>query len=204
MEETTARLRKTFRYPSDDDSDDSLPEVMDEEEQESLIRNLQEENNARNRQYANLLVAFPLTSVLIYLPTLFSRYYTLVSLLSISSLLSTAYLLFIFPPEYTGLPLLDTFNYPKKPSRSIPLKATPLHTHGNGPIAMYLPYLNLGLCVLLALSSLVGNGPSEALVAFGFLPAGVYLTVLVAKFMMNNSVNPERELEGLKYEFKGA
>lgn len=31
MEQTTSRLRKTFRYPTDDDSDDSLPEALDEE-----------------------------------------------------------------------------------------------------------------------------------------------------------------------------
>jgi len=32
MEQTTARLRKTFQYKTDDiDSDDSLPEALDEE-----------------------------------------------------------------------------------------------------------------------------------------------------------------------------
>jgi len=31
MEQTTARLRKTFQYKNDDDSDESLPEALDEE-----------------------------------------------------------------------------------------------------------------------------------------------------------------------------
>jgi hypothetical protein len=31
MEQTTARLRKTFHYPTDNDSEDSLPEALDEE-----------------------------------------------------------------------------------------------------------------------------------------------------------------------------
>ena len=31
MEQTTARLRKTFHYPVDNDSDDGLPEALDEE-----------------------------------------------------------------------------------------------------------------------------------------------------------------------------
>lgn len=31
MEQTTSRLRKTFRYPTDNDSDDSSPEALDEE-----------------------------------------------------------------------------------------------------------------------------------------------------------------------------
>ncbi|KAH8811786.1 hypothetical protein F5884DRAFT_783426 [Xylogone sp. PMI_703] len=203
MEQTTARLRKTFRYPSDNDSENSLPEVMDEEEQETLIRGLQEENNARNKQYARLLLAFPLLSTIIYLPTLFDKSYGLISLLSISSLLSTAYLLFIFPPEHTGLPFLDAFNSPKKTSKAAPLEVQALQAHDGGPIAMYLPYLNTGLCVVLSLLSLIGNTRVEVSNAFGLLPAGVYVTVLVAKSMMA-SVNPERELEGLKYGFKGA
>jgi hypothetical protein len=31
MEKATARLRKTFHYPTDNDSDDSLPKSLDEE-----------------------------------------------------------------------------------------------------------------------------------------------------------------------------
>jgi hypothetical protein len=31
MEQTTARLRKTFQYPTDNDSEDSLPEALDEQ-----------------------------------------------------------------------------------------------------------------------------------------------------------------------------
>ena len=31
MEQTTARLRKTFHYPTENDSEDSLPEALDEE-----------------------------------------------------------------------------------------------------------------------------------------------------------------------------
>ena len=38
---------------------------------------------------------------------------------------------------------------------------------------------------------------------FGWLPAGVYAVVLLAKWMMG-SVDPEGELGGLRYGFKGA
>lgn len=31
MESAAAKLRKTLRYPSDDNSDDSLPKTMDEQ-----------------------------------------------------------------------------------------------------------------------------------------------------------------------------
>lgn len=38
---------------------------------------------------------------------------------------------------------------------------------------------------------------------FGWLPAGVYAVVLTAKWIMG-SVDPESELGGLRYGFKGA
>jgi hypothetical protein len=38
---------------------------------------------------------------------------------------------------------------------------------------------------------------------FGWLPAGVYGVVLLAKWVMG-SVDPVSELGGLRYEFKGA
>lgn len=44
----TTRLRKTFRYPTDDDD---IPKDLDEEEQEKLIAKLRAENDERNEEY---------------------------------------------------------------------------------------------------------------------------------------------------------
>ncbi|KUI67240.1 hypothetical protein VM1G_03427 [Cytospora mali] len=82
------------------------------------------------------------------------------------------------------------------------------------PLEMYLPYLNVGLCVVLVLYGLLARrgGSSESsrevsqqfgLLGLGNLTAIVYGVVIVAKLVMA-SVDPERELASLKYEFKGA
>lgn len=71
------------------------------------------------------------------------------------------------------------------------------------PIREYLPYLNIGLCAVLGLLGMVFRGREEVWWGFGWLPAGVYGMVLLAKVVMG-SVDPEAELGGLRYEFKGA
>lgn len=72
-----------------------------------------------------------------------------------------------------------------------------------GPVQKYLPVLNLALVMVLGLLGTVFRGREEVWRGFGWLPAGVYGVILIAKFVMG-SVNPEAELETLKYEFKGA
>lgn len=74
------------------------------------------------------------------------------------------------------------------------------------PLETYLPYLNGGLVVVLALMGLVtgrGAGGGFAWIGRGNLPGIVYGVVLVAKVVMG-SVDPERELSPLKYEYRGA
>jgi len=205
MQQTTSRLRKAFHYPTDNDSDDTLPEVIDEEEQENLIRTLQQETTTRNAQYTTILLATSVLSVLPYLPSLFQPQTTLLSLFSITSLLSTSYMLYIFPPGATGIPVLDSLSAPA-PSGSTPSTASKhlLRVQAEqGPIAQYLPYLNLGLCVLLVLVGWLARGEEILWWGFAELPAGLYTAVLVAKVVMGG-VDPEAELRGLKYEFKGA
>ena len=70
---------------------------------------------------------------------------------------------------------------------------------------MYLPYLNGVLVSLLVVMGLVvgKGGGGFAWIGMGNLPAVVYAVVLMAKVVMGG-VDPERELAGLKYGFKGA
>ena len=74
---------------------------------------------------------------------------------------------------------------------------------GDGPIAQYLPYLNIGLCVILGLLGLVVGRRVQLWWGFGWLPAGVQGIVLLAKLIMGG-VDPESELGNLRYGFKGA
>jgi hypothetical protein len=50
---------------------------------------------------------------------------------------------------------------------------------------------------------MVFRGRSDMWVGFGWLPAVVYGVVLLAKVIMG-SVDPEAELGGLRYGYKGA
>jgi hypothetical protein len=169
-------------------------------EQEVLIKNLQQENTTRNLQYSRILLGVPLISILPYLTTLFTSQTALLSLLSITSLLSTAYLLTSLPPGITGISVLDSLNTPSKLSS----RGQVQHVSHDGPIKQYLPLLNMGLSgILVLLGMVVSRRDSGLWWGFGWLPAGVYAVVILAKWVMG-SVDPEGELGELKYGFKGA
>lgn len=90
------------------------------------------------------------------------------------------------------------------------------------PLEKFLPFLNLGLCAILIVSGILaarGGGAgdedeggdsrhSQTASQFGWLglgnlPAIVYGVVIVAKMVMA-SVDPEKELNALRYGYKGA
>lgn len=170
-----------------------------------MIRTLEQENTARNKQFATALLALPLLSIVPYIPTLFNSRTTLLSLLSITSLLSTAYLLYILLPGQTAISFLDSLNTPSSAKEQGSRRQISQNLGlDEGPIRQYLPYLNLGLCGVLVLLGMVASRKAEELWwGFGWLPAGVYAVVLLAKWVMG-SVDPEGELGGLRYGFKGA
>ncbi|ESZ91681.1 hypothetical protein SBOR_7938 [Sclerotinia borealis F-4128] len=212
MEQTTSRLRKTFRYPTDNDSDDSLPEALDEEEQDNLIQHLTTLHTKYNTLYARFLLCLPLISTIPYL-TLFSPTTSLLSILSITSLLSTAFLIYSLPPEETSISILDNFNRPSKSSHGSKIGVLGVNGVDNGPLLTYLPTLNLLLSLILGILGTILKSKSRARIAdadiniwwtgFEWLPLGIYAVVLLAKTVMG-SVNPEEELGSLKYGYKGA
>lgn len=86
------------------------------------------------------------------------------------------------------------------------------------PLEKHLPFLNIGLCIILIMSGVLANragnedeGRSHdthrhsqfGWLGLGNLPALVYAVVMIAKMVMA-SVDPERELGALKYGYKGA
>lgn len=167
-------------------------------EQENLISTLHQQNTSLNLLYTRILLALPTLSIIPYLPTLFFPPTSLLSILSVSSLLSTAYLLHTLPPGLTNIPILDSWNKPK----SNPV-STSFNIQDDGPIAQYLPLLNLGLTVVLGLLGAIFRGKEEVWMGFGWLPGVIYSVVLLAKVVMGG-VDPERELGGLRYGLKGA
>ncbi|KAI0882401.1 uncharacterized protein GGS22DRAFT_169289 [Annulohypoxylon maeteangense] len=235
MENTTSRLRRTFAYPSDSDSDtlpDILPETLDEQEQETLIAALTQQNELRNAQFRILLLCLPAVSTLPYLIALVSPSSTSdrnggtdrsTALLSLTSLACTAWTLWVRRPGVTGIGVLDGWVGGGKEGKDSgrrkrddddygsrgDIANSPFwaEEHRDSPLARYLPYLNVGLCAVLVLTGLLSrSGASQGYwghVGLNNLPAIVYGVVLVAKMVMG-SVDPERELSALRYEYKGA
>ncbi|KAK4236160.1 hypothetical protein C8A03DRAFT_35956 [Achaetomium macrosporum] len=116
----TARLRRTFHYPSDDEdaSPSSSPEVLDEQEQETLIKTLTAQNATRNKTFHRLLSVLPALSTIPFLLGLFlsssSSPSRLLSLLGLSSLCATGWMLYAFEICETGFPRLDRHTFVDK------------------------------------------------------------------------------------------
>jgi hypothetical protein len=208
-------------------------------EQEDYIAQLAIENAARDVQFRRFLLAIPLLATIPYLPALINPPTSLLALLSLTSLFSTAYLLHHQPPTSSGIPFLDDWARPKTPQPTRPPSLSTRESSGvfgddddedeedyepyvprgrprqrrssfsyverRSPLEIYLPYLNLGLGVILILMAwAIGRVKSEAVwPGMGCLPLVVYGIILVSKMVMG-SVDPEKELSSLKYDYKGA
>lgn len=134
----TTRLRKTFHYPSDSDSG---ADELDEEHQEKLIDSFQAEDALKNELYRNAFLSIPIISALFFLYIFViasTARQRLIALLSISSLISTAYILKFLPieaPERKG----------KRPIYQVEAD--------KGPVERYMVYLNAVLAGLLLLAA---------------------------------------------------
>ncbi|KAH9818171.1 hypothetical protein Tdes44962_MAKER05365 [Teratosphaeria destructans] len=186
----SSRLRKAFKYPSDD-SDDG-PDELDEEHQEELISQIQAEDARKNTLYRKLFLAIPLAGALILLSIFLTIPNTpqqrLILLLSISSLSATAYILHFMPlqsPDWKG----------KKAVYKIEAE--------KGPVERYLVALNAVLAGLLLLAAGVSWWVGRGLEAWREAVPGVIfgLTMLVRRLLAPLDL---RELEGARYELKGA
>ena len=136
----TTRLRKAFKYPREDDSEDEANE-LDEEHQEKLIADLQAKDAGKNELYRKAFVAIPLVAAVYFLyafVTASTARQRLIALMSISSLACTAYILQFLPtdaPERKG----------KRPLYQVEA--------AKSPIEKYLPYMNMALAGLLLLAA---------------------------------------------------
>ncbi|KAF2764950.1 hypothetical protein EJ03DRAFT_222680 [Teratosphaeria nubilosa] len=186
----SSRLRKAFKYPSDD-SDDDLNE-LDEEHQEELISQIQSEDARQNALYRNLFLAIPFAGALIllyiFLFTPNTPQQRLIFLLSISSLSATAYILYFLP--------LQTLDWKGK-------KAVYKIEAEKGPVERYLVGLNALLAALLLVAAGVSWRVGRGVEAWREAVPGVIfgLTMLVKRLLAPVDL---RELEGARYELKGA
>ncbi|KAI1820967.1 hypothetical protein F4861DRAFT_545063 [Xylaria intraflava] len=217
MDFTTAtnRLRRTFAYPSDttptpsrnhEDEDDGP--ALDEQEQEALIQSLAQQNAKRNAQFRRALLTIPALYAIPYLTVLFGALTSgrerrravaemWIAVLSLSSLASTAWMLWSLPPGTTGIQALDEWAAPSQHNRP---RSWPRH---RSPLARYLPLLNAALCALLLLAGFAWQSRRLGDVLLAALPGALYAVVLGAKILMGGT-DPERELGALRYGYKGA
>lgn len=99
----TTRLRRTFAYPTESDSDD--PPDLDEEHQEELLTTLQTQDEATSTLYRHLFLALPVLTSLVYTPSLFTARTataTFIALLSIGVPGLAAYVLYFHPIKVPG------------------------------------------------------------------------------------------------------
>jgi hypothetical protein len=144
---------------------------------------------------------------------------TYTAILSLTSLACTTWTLYSLPPGETGIRVFDARTGVSSASTSnrrqnIGSAASPLRPqhHPRSPLETYLPYLNAVLCGILVVTGLLSSSSSRSSaiasqhwghVSLAYLPAIDYAVVLAAKMLMG-SVDPERELNALRYEYKGA
>lgn len=165
-------------------------------EQESYIQRLAERNGASNANFITYLFALPAVAALPYLISLFSPKTSLLSIIALTSLGCTGYLLSVLPPTVTGIAPVDAWSGSGGLAGGL-----------RSPIDTHLPYLNAGLSVMLVLMELVAsmktNRGGLTWFGMGYLPGIVYGAVIVSKLLMGG-VDPEAELSKLRYGYRGA
>ena len=156
----TSRLRKTFHYPSSSDSNDSADE-LDEEHQERLIASLQAEDAQKNDLYRNAFLSVPSFGILFFIYISLaarSPHETMIAVLSISSLASSAYIMKLMPI--------------KSPARKGKIPMYQIEAD-KGPVQRHMILLNGALASLLFIAAVVSwsRGFSEYAYLEAF-PAG--------------------------------
>jgi hypothetical protein len=178
----TTRLRRTFAYPTESDSDD--PPDLDEEHQEALLTDLQTQDEATNNRYRHLFLALPVLTSLAYIPTLFTAStatQTFVALLTIVVPAQAAWMLYSYPVRNSGshglsLRSLEVGSGSGEPSG------------GMKPRERYMIVLGASLAGMMILQSLVMRWGRKGEMDWGVdVPAGEFASIsLVATMIVTN------------------
>ncbi|TKA78175.1 hypothetical protein B0A55_03904 [Friedmanniomyces simplex] len=185
----TTRLRHAFKYPSEDEDE---PDELDEEHQEKLIADLQAADARRNELYRRLFLIVPLVGALHFIYAFIFSSTTaqqrLIALLSLSSVLCTAYILHFMP-----------LRAPERKGKTAMYKLDAM----SGPVEQYLAYLNAALAALLLLvASLSWRRGAHENAWRESLPAIIFgLTMFVRQQLAPLDLE---DLQKAKYQLKGA
>lgn len=180
-----ASLRKTFKYPTEDDSEDE--NELDDEHQERLIETLRTTSAASSSFYRSAFLVLPAIASVFSIYTFFTEP-RLTALLSLSSLTCSAYTLYY-------LPLSSQDNKGKTAMYKV--------NAAKGPIEQYLPILNAGMVALLIVAATLNwrRGLAEAAIREAL--AGIVWVIAMYVRWEAREVDL-KELERRRYGLKGA
>jgi hypothetical protein len=178
----TTRLRRTFAYPTESDSDD--PPDLDEEHQEALLTDLQTQDKATNTLYRRLFLALPVLTSLAYIPTLFTAQnatQTFTALLTVLVPALAAWVLYSYPirnPGSHGLGSLDVGSGRSEASGDVT------------PRERYLIVLGASLAGILVLQSLGTWWGGKGEESWGVVvPAGESAIVFSIAVMLRSNIS---------------
>ncbi|KAK5455175.1 hypothetical protein LTS15_005895 [Exophiala xenobiotica] len=214
----TTRVRKAFKYPSDDDGTDILHDELDDqdaEEQENLLTKLRASESSTNAQYTLIFTVLPLIVSLPffwYLSISTTRTMALLCLLSITSLGASAYIMHFVPiPGSSSSSSSSSQSGRRPPPSSVFGTGTgsgqQLMVWDKTPINQYLPYLSGSISALLLLAAWGYRSRTdvpEGLWLFLLLPAVIFGMVFMARRSIIEIQTGLTELQGMRYEYKGA
>ena len=223
MSTATSRLRRTFKYPSDTDSQSTSRDELDEEEQEDLLSTLSTSASKNDSIYRVVFTVMPLLSIIPFLWNLVvhpSRSTVLPAMLAVTSLAITAWGMWNVQTDgalgKAGKRPSAIFSQQYSHHSSTSAPAASAHTSYEGPLTTYLPWLNAFIATLLLVLSIVfvtrneehtherGKAVSEGFWLLLLLPAVMLGVVSVVKRSMLEIQSGLGELRGLRYEYKGA
>ena len=174
---------------------------------------MQASETSSNATYTLLFTGLPLLVILPFIRYLFlstTRSMALLCLLSITSLVSSAYIMYMIP---LGTPLGSLSKVPRTtPSpqqrRDHAFTRTSfLLTSDESPINQFLPYLNAFISVLLFLASWAYRSRTGAPDGFWVVllfPGVIFVMVFMARRSMADIQTGLSDLRGMRYEYKGA
>lgn len=227
------RLRKTFKYPSDDEGSHHSRDELDEEEQEALISNLQSQSQISNATYVIIFTLLPLiltplfTYHLIFSSSNQARV-RLLSLLAITSLFASSFSMFFLSSidgtdararldrrqkqlsrsTFAAVQTNNTFNAVATKIMD-KLDDLRLDLDADGPLLQALPILNGIMSVLLAFAAWMLQGRTirgvpEYMWLYLILPGAMCGMTTIARRSIMDEERGLRELRGMRYGYKGA
>ena len=184
-------------------------------EQDHLLQDLQASETSNNAIYTMVFTVLPLIVVLPflwYLSRSTTKSMALLCLLSVTSLISSAYIMYMIPVStalgsLSGITRTSSTAHQRRQHGAGFSQTSFLLTSDESPVNQYLPWLNAFISALLFLASWAHRSRSdvpEGLWLFLLLPGLVFGMVFMATRSMAEVHTGLSDLRRMRYGYKGA